>query len=135
MLGVRGDDVLADGGRFVIADGDVYIGIVALEPENLGHSESMVLWQDAGETVISLVNYDGPAKVFWEYRSLGGPFWKGNVRNGFALWIAVRSEFASVEAFRDALAEVPLSDEFDGSRRRIGFGEVELEYDLREMWP
>ena len=135
MLGVVPRDVLADGRRFVVADGDSYIGIAPLAPEKLGHSEPIVLWQDADETVISLVNYEGQAKVFREYRSLAGPFWKGNVRNGFALWIAARAEFASAEAFRGALAELLLTDEVDGSRRRIAFGDVELEYDLREMWP
>jgi len=135
MLGVSPDDVLADGGRFVVADGDAYIGIVPLTPHDLGHSEPIMLWEDADETVLSVVNYEGPAKVFWEYRSLAGPFWKGNVRNGFALWIAVRSEFASAEAFRDALTDVSLTDEVDDTRRRIAFGDVELAYDLREMWP
>lgn len=134
-LGVTAYDVVEEDGRFAIADGDVCIGIVPLVPENLGHSESVVLWRDADETVISLVNFEGPAKVFWEYRSLVGPFWRGNVRNGFALWIAPRGEFASAEGFRAALAAVSLSDELDGRRRRITFGDVELEYDLREMWP
>ena len=135
MLGVEPGDVVEDGGRFVVAGGDVYVGIVPLAPEALGHSESVVLWRDADETVISLVNYEGPAKVFWEYRSLAGPFWKGNLRNGFAIWIAARNEFASVEAFRESLADVPVADELAGARRRIAFGGVELEYDLREMWP
>ncbi len=52
---------------------------------------SVVVWRDGQEFVISIVNYEGPAKVFWEYRSLAGPFYKGNVRNGFALWVAPRS--------------------------------------------
>lgn len=135
ILGVQLGDVLAEDGRFVVSDGDVYIGIVPLTPENLGQSEPFVVWRDADETVISILNYEGPAKVFWEYRSLAGPFWKRNLRNGFAIWIAARNEFASGEAFRESSANVPLVDELDGARRRIVFGDVELEYDLREMWP
>jgi hypothetical protein len=135
MLGVAPGEVLEDDGRFVIVGGDALIGIVPLAPEALGHSKRVVLWRDADETVISLVNYEGASKVFWEYSSLAGPFWKGNVRNGFALWIAAWGEFASAEAFRAALTGVRLTDEMDGWRRRIAFGEVELEYDLREMWP
>ncbi|MEO8458664.1 MAG: hypothetical protein ABI559_12745, partial [Chloroflexota bacterium] len=136
MLGVSSGDVVGDGaGRFVMSDGDVYIGIVALGVEQLGHSESVVVWQDADEAVISLVNYEGPAKVFWEYRSLAGPFWKGNVRNGFAVWVAARSEFASVAAFSTALAEASVRHDVDGSRCRTAFGDVRLDYDLREMWP
>jgi hypothetical protein len=101
--------------------------------EGDAEDRGVYLWEDADEVVLSLVNYEGPAKVFWEYRSLAGPFWKGNVRNGFALWVAPLWEFGSIAEFGRTLAEVPLSDEVDGSWRRIVFGDVRLEYDLREM--
>ena len=45
----------------------------------LGHEAPAVLWRDGQETVLSIYNYRGPAKVFWEYRTLSGPFFKGNV--------------------------------------------------------
>jgi len=135
-----GDVLEADSGEaIVVADGDVYIGIVPLEPARLGHGPPVVVWRDGAELVISIVNYEGPAKTFWEYRSLAGPFFKGNVRNGFTLWVAPRSEFASLEAFRLALASVPLVDESAGSVRRVEFGEgsdlVALEYDLMRLRP
>jgi hypothetical protein len=125
----------APGEPIVVEDGDAFIGIMALNPDNLGHSPPVTAWRDGDESVISILNYEGPPKVFWEYRSLSGPFWKGNVRNGFALWVVSRAEFASVAAFQAALAATPLSDTTIGSLRRITFGEVVLEYDLREMWP
>lgn len=123
----------------VINDSQVYIGLVLLEPTKLGHSPTATLYQDGMESVISIFNYSGPPKVFWELRSLSGPFWKGNVRNGFALWIAARNDFVSSTDFHEALAALPLSDETDGSARRVVWGEgddaVSLEYDLRTMWP
>ncbi|HUF53067.1 MAG TPA: hypothetical protein VMR52_04750 [Dehalococcoidia bacterium] len=132
-LGDRTD--LAAGDRMIVADGDVYIGIVPLVPTYLGHTPPMTLWRDGDETVLSIVNYEGPPKQFWEYRSLTGPFWKGNVRNGFALWIAPRSEFASADEFRTALTKAPLLDETVDGLRTITFGDLRLEYDLRAMWP
>jgi hypothetical protein len=127
------------GETLVIDDGDAWIGVLPLAPENLGHTPPLTLWQDGDETVLSLVNYEGPPKQFWEYRSLGGPFWKGNVRNAFALWIAPYQDFSSREAFAAALAAAPPADETAGSRRTITFGAgpetVRLEYDLRDMWP
>lgn len=130
-----GEPPVLEGGVIVVADGDVYAGIVPLKPDNLGHSPDVTTWRDGDESVVSIVNYEGPAKVFWEYRSLSGPFWKGNVRNGFALWMAPRSDYATPEDFRRALLATPLTDETDGSLRRIAFGDVALEYDLRGMWP
>ena len=128
---------LASGVPVVIADGDVYIGIVPLDPTRLGQAPTVVLWRDGDESVISIVNYEGPPKQFWEYRSLAGPFWKGNVRNGFALCIADRAEYATSEAFAAALAGTPLSDVTTGTTRTISFGAGEVAatvtYDLREM--
>jgi hypothetical protein len=128
---------VATGAPIVITDGDVCIGIIPLEPARLGHTPPVVLWRDGDESVISIVNYEGPPKQFWEYRSLAGPFWKGNVRNGFALWIADRDEYATTEAFAAALAAMPLSDVTTGTSRRISFGPGEVAatvtYDLREL--
>jgi hypothetical protein len=123
----------------VVADGEVCIGIVLPAPTSLGHGPPVVVWRDGAELVVSIVNYEGPAKAFWEYRSLAGPFCKGNVRNGFALWVAPRSEFTSLEVFQQALRSVPLVDESVGSVRRLEFGKgsylVALEYDLMELRP
>jgi hypothetical protein len=117
----------------------VYIGLMLLIPTQLGHEAPAVLWRDGQETVLSIYNYRGPAKVFWEYRTLSGPFFKGNVCNGFALRVAPRRDYGSLADFLVALGQTPLSDEVVGGRRRIGFGEgatsLTLEYDLRDMQP
>lgn len=124
-----------DGGVVVVEDGEAYIGILLLAPDNLGHSPDVTAWCDGDEHVLSIVNYEGPAKVFWEYRTLSGPFWRGNVRNGLALWLEPRTGYANAADFRAALAAVPLSDETHGTLRTIRFGDVTLAYDLCGMWP
>ena len=146
----NGGDILVDGRLYeggaitmepakavTIADGDVYIGIVPFEPSQLGHGPSMVIWEDGQELVISMVNYEGAPKVFWEYRSLAGPFFKGNVKNGFALWVAPQPDFPSLGKFAQALDTLPLRDEMSGSSRSMAWGEgaqqVVLEYDLRDL--
>jgi hypothetical protein len=131
-------EVLSDE-RIAVSDGAAFIGIVPLQATRLSSGPPVVVWKDGPELVISIVNYEAPAKVFWEYRSLAGPFYKGNVRNGFALWVAPRSEFESPPAFVQALAGIPVRDEMSGSLRRIELGEgperIVLEYDLAELRP
>jgi hypothetical protein len=129
------EQVEMDGGAVVIEDGEVYIGIVPLTPDSLGHSADVTAWRDGPEHVVSIVNYEGPPKVFWEYRTLSGPFWKGNLRNGFALWVEPRRNFSSAGEFRAALAATGISDKTEGAIRTIHFGDVTLAYDLKEMWP
>jgi hypothetical protein len=126
---------LAPGTTVVIDDAVVRVGIVPLEPTRLGDGSSVVLWRDGMEIVISIVNYEGPPKVFWEYRSLAGPFWKCNVQNGLCLWLASTEEWADVADFEEALRKAFITDEVEGSMRRIAFGDVELAYDLRALWP
>jgi hypothetical protein len=138
--GLDFDEVAAsEPSPIVVETGDFLIGIVPLDPSRLGHIEPVYTWRDGQEVVVSIINYEGPPKQFWEYRSLSGPFFKGNVRNGFCLRIAERSEFASAEEFRDELAANPPTDDMDGSLRRITWGAgddgLTLEYDLRTMWP
>jgi hypothetical protein len=122
-----------------IAAGDVLIGIIPLEPTRLGHRSPVEVWRDGQELVISIINYEGPPKQFWEYRSLSGPFFKGNACNGFCLLIASGSDYESIEGFLDDLAANQPADEVTGSMRRIAWGEGEdaliLEYDLSTMWP
>jgi hypothetical protein len=142
LLGVEERDALgvmhADIGEpIVITSAETYIGVIPLEPTQLGHGPSVVVWRDGEETVISMVNYEGPPKIFWEYRSLAGPFCKGNVRNGFALWVAPRRDFSTAVEFREAVTLLPLVDTTTDGVRRIEWGEgaeqVTLEYDLKDL--
>src|SRR6266508_5399428 len=123
----------------VISDGDVHIGIIPLEPTRLGHGPDVIVWRDGQEVVISILNYQGPPKVFWEYRSLAGPFFKGNVCNGFVLWVARCAEFGSAREFTESLRSLSLKDELDGDCRHIEWGDgpgaVVLDYDLKALRP
>ena len=130
----EGERLEIDAGEpIAIADGDVYIGIIPLEPTRLGHEPPVAVWRDRQETVVSVFNYRGPAKQFWEYRTLTGPFFKGNVRNGIAVHVASRSVHEDIGAFVQALRAIPLSDEQHGTARSLRFGAAELEYDLRDL--
>lgn len=128
MLGVPDSAVMQTptrpGEALMIADSGVFITIVPLAPTQLGHTPPIVVWRDADELVLSIVNYEGPPKQFWEYRSLSGPFWKGNVANVFALWIATEDDLAEGMA---------VDEQTDGTLRRITHNDVTLEYDLRDL--
>jgi hypothetical protein len=139
-----GDTMYTDGDLDVaarqvvaIATGDVYIGIRPLEPTRLGHGPDVRVWQDGQELIVSVFNYEGPPKGFWEYRSLGGPFFKGNVKNGLVLRVADRSDNSSLADFKASFAETPLTDTVDGSLRTVTFGldreALTLSYDLEDL--
>ena len=120
-----------------IATGDVYIGIRTLAPTRLGHGPDVRVWHDGQELIVSVFNYEGPPKGFWEYRSLGGPFLKGNVKNGVVLRLADRSNNSSLAEFKASLTETALTDTVDGSLRTITLGSgkeaLALTYDLKEL--
>lgn len=129
-----GERMEIDAGEpIAIADGDVYIGIIPLDPTRLGHEPPVLVWRDGQETIVSVFNYRGPAKQFWEYRTLSGPFFKGNVRNGIALHVAPRSAYDDIDVFVRALRAIPLADEQRRSARHLRFGAASLDYDLRDL--
>jgi len=122
----------------VLADGSVYIGLIPLEPTNMGQEAPIVLDQRGGELALSIFNYSGPSKNFWEYRTLSGPFFKGNVCNGLVVEVASRGDYPSPAAFHEHLARARLSDSVSGD----GVREIEYEsdgqalalrYDLRDL--
>ncbi|HET6615421.1 MAG TPA: hypothetical protein VFH62_06000, partial [Dehalococcoidia bacterium] len=83
-------------------------------------------------------NYRGPAKSFWEHRSQGGPFYKGNVRNAVVVEVDGRSEVESFDAFRATIASAVIVDSVDDDlAREIAYardGEtLSLRYSLRDM--
>jgi len=122
----------------VVAGGGVYIGLIPLEPTNMGQEAPIVLDERGGELALSIHNYSGPSKNFWEYRTLSGPFFKGNVRNGLVIEVASRGDYPSAAAFHEHLAGARLSDSVSGD----GVREIEYEsdgqalalrYDLRDL--
>jgi hypothetical protein len=122
----------------VLSDGSVYIGLIPLEPTNMGQEASIVLDERGGELALSIHNYSGPSKNFWEYRTLSGPFFKGNVRNGLVIEVASRGDYPSPAAFHEHLVGARLTDSLPGEGVReieyeSGGQALALRYDLRDL--
>jgi hypothetical protein len=118
--------------------GDVYIAMIPLEPTNMGADAPIDLSVVGHELVLDVYNYRGPAKSFWEHRSQGGPFYKGNVRNAVVVEVDGRSEVESFDAFRATIASAVIVDSVDDDlAREIAYardGEtLSLRYSLRDM--
>ena len=122
----------------VVADGGVYIALIPLEPTNMGQEAPVVIEERGGELVLSIYNYSGPSKNFWEYRTLSGPFFKGNVRNGLVLEVASQDDFPSPVAFYEHVASNRLADSVSAEGVReieyeSGGQALALRYDLRDL--
>jgi hypothetical protein len=120
----------------LIADGDTYIALRALEPSRLGYEAPIIVQERAGELVLAIYNYyEGEPKGFWEYAALAGPFYKRNIRAGFICEVGDRSEHGSFAAFRTHILRGSISDVSDGDLRRVrytsGADLVEIAVDLR----
>ncbi|MGN6697262.1 MAG: hypothetical protein ACTHMR_03810, partial [Thermomicrobiales bacterium] len=125
------------GTPLVIADGAVYIGVLPLRHSNLGREAPVRLEESGGDLVLSTVIYEGPAKRFWEYSSLGGPFYKGNIECGLVLEVASRDQYPDAAAFAADLAAATITDtSSDGVRTicyRAGGDDLLLRYRLTDM--
>jgi hypothetical protein len=60
----------------VVRDGEVFIGVVPLQATRLGHGSPVAVWREGQEMVISIMNYEGPARCSgstgrWRVRSIG----------------------------------------------------------------
>jgi hypothetical protein len=119
-----------------VADGDTYIALRPLEPENLGYEAPILLSLRDGELVLSIYNYyQGEEKRFWEYAQLGGPFYKRNIRAGFVIEVGDRAEYGDVATFRRHVAEGTIADRMQGVEREVsytsGARQIALRVDLR----
>ncbi len=130
------ETIVAAGQRLTVSDGDVHIGVIPLEADHLSSDGPVLLWNDGQELVLSIYNYRGPPKSTWEYRSLSGPFYRGNVRNGFIVLAETNSNMSGAD-FACLLQSASVDDRLDAGQRRIAFdsafGRVALEYDLSSM--
>lgn len=122
----------------LVADGRIYLAIIPLEPTAMGQEAPILLRRDGGETILSIYNYRDAPKDFWEYRSLAGPFYKGNVRNAFILEVASRQEYSSLEDFRRHIQQTTIQDLTGPERvREITYrwedGSLSLAYSLWDM--
>jgi hypothetical protein len=125
------------GAPLIVEDGAVYIGIRPTRHSNLGRAAPVRLEEDGGDLVLSIVIYEGPAKRFWEYAALAGPFYRGNIECGLILEVAGRDEFASAGAFAAHLAAARVEDAVvEGTRHiryRSGGDDLTLRYRLADM--
>jgi hypothetical protein len=129
---------VAPGEPVVIADGRVYVALIPLEPTNMGQEAPIVLERRPGELVLSIHNYLGPSKNFWEYRTLSGPFYHGNVRSGVVVEVASRSEFRSAAEFRQYVSRARVTDVVSGDGvRDVSYasdgGSLGLRYSLHDL--
>jgi hypothetical protein len=126
------------GEPIVVAAGCVYLALIPLEPTNMGQEAPIVLERRPGELVLSIHNYLGPSKNFWEYRTLSGPFYRGNVRNGIVVEVASRGDFRGLADFRRYVSRASLTDLVSGDGVRdvaysSGDGSLGLRYSLHDM--
>jgi hypothetical protein len=125
----------------VVADGGVYVGLRALAPSHLGRPLAPRLeWGPAGELWLTIPNYQGAPKRFWDYASLRGAFWRGNLRAGYVVEVAARADYPSAAAFLAHLRRAVVEDTVDADRVRTvtfrgGDDELTLRYDLMRTEP
>lgn len=125
----------------IVEDGAVFIAIRPLEPSCLGRDTPILFERGPlGELFLSIYNYRGPAKRFWEYASLGGAYWRGNLRAGFIVEVADRTDCASAPDFlghlRQTTVEDAVGDDFIRTvTYRSGQDEIALSYDLWNTQP
>lgn len=122
----------------VLGAGAVYAAIIPLEPTDMGSGAPIELKLGDGHLALDIYNYRGPAKQFWEYRSLAGPFYRGNVRNAVILEVGTREEFGDLAAFRRHVAAASVADTTgDDLAREIAYssggGSIALRYSLWDM--
>ncbi len=120
----------------IVEDGGVYVGLFPLEPSCLGREAPILLERGPlGELWLTTYNYKGPAKRFWDYASLKGPFWQGNLKAGYVVEVADRDEFPSADAFLAYLLSSEIKDTVNEElirnvSYRSGGDEIQIDYDL-----
>ncbi len=129
------------GDWLIVEDGLVYIGVHLLEQSCLGREAPIQFERGPlGELWLAIYNYRGAKKRFWEYASLGGAFWRGNLRAGFIVEVAERDEFASAADFLAHLRRSGIADETDDNHVRTvsyrsGEDDLAIRYDLWNTRP
>jgi hypothetical protein len=136
---------LRAGDWVVVADGAVYAGLYPLEPSCLGREAPILLERGPQDELwLTMYNYRGPAKRFWDYASLRGAFWHGNVRAGFVIEVAERSAYPSAPAFLSHLRRAVIRDTVEATPEcptlrtvvyQSGGDELVLRYDLWRTEP
>lgn len=129
------------GDWLIVEDGAVYVGVRALEPSCLRWDTPIMLERGPlGEVWLTIYNYRGERKRFWDYDALGGPYWQGNLKAGFVVEVAERTEYPSAHAFLAHLAKAEIDDVADQAKVRTvtyhsGGDEIAIRYDLWNTEP
>jgi hypothetical protein len=116
---VRHWEIAPDGSRIDLNEGAVYFSIRPLIGRHLERSEAIRVREINEWLVISLYNYDGPARAFRkrEIAKLG---------NGFVLEVRDAEDCASFAAFQAQMAEARVLDRLYGGRRRVHYVRPDL---------
>jgi hypothetical protein len=120
----------------VVEDGAVFIGVRPLDISRLGAGFGATLERGPlGELWLSLSNYRGAPKRFWEYASLGGAFWRGNLKAGFIIEVAEESEYQFATDFLAFLQKAHITDRVDENALRTvsyesGGEHLRVDFDL-----
>ncbi len=105
--------------NLLVRDGDVYIAVRPLQQSNLGFEAPIVLNENQyGDLVLSIYNYKGDAKSFWEYSSPKSAFYKGNIKAGFVFEVGDADEHGSFESFCDHISKAYVKDVVDENKVR-----------------
>ena len=125
----------------IVEDGAIYVGVRPLQPTHLGKDASIQLERGPlGELWLTIYNYKGVPIRLWEYASLRGAFWRGNLRAGFVVEVSERSAYPSAADFLAHLHTSQISDGVDDASIRTvtyssGDESISLRYDLWNTRP
>ena len=132
---------LQDGDWLIVEDGDVYIGVFPLEQTDLNGSAPIRLERGPlDELWLSIYNYEGSAIRFWDYASLKGAFWRGNLKAGFVVEVVEKDDFASASDIFAHLRSTEIDDNVDNNHIRTvtyqsGDDALSIRYDLWNTRP
>ena len=125
----------------IITDGAVHIAVKALDSTQLGLDAPMLLERGPlGELWFTIYNYRGSLKRFWDYASLKGAFWRGNIRAGFVVEVFERDLYPSTLDVVHYLKSALIADMVDKYFIRTityssGDDSLTLKYDLWHTKP
>lgn len=135
------DQPVQSGDWLIVEDGEVYIGVLPLQPTALNPTAPIKIERGPlGELWLAIYNYRGTPIRFWDYASLKGAFWRGNLRAGFIVEVAERHEYPSAAAFLTHLRAAQIADSVDqGFIRTVTYtsagDSLTLRYDLWNTQP
>ena len=101
--------------RVYLRDGDVFVGILPLEPTNIGVARPLRIQRHNEFLLVSIYNLDSPVPQQFEDETLD------HCRNGFILELADVSQYPTLDAFREHFDTGQVKDEMEGDVRTISY--------------